>query len=259
VVTTDAPRRRLTRLVPLRRRREPDGRMTVVEHLSELRRRLVICIIAVVIGGSIMFVLSTDVISFLVTFYKDATGRPKGTLIFTGPLDAFATRLKIATYGGIVLAAPVWLYQMWRFITPGLNPKEKRYAIPFVITSMLLFALGGVVALFTLEPALDFLLNIGGSDLKALLTADRYISLVALMIVAFGLSFEFPVVLMFLLLARVITTQQLRQWRRWAIVAIIVFAAVITPSQDPYSLFAMAIPMYLFYEAVIIIGRLLKR
>ena len=113
--------------------------------------------------------------------------------------------------------------------------------------------------MFTLEPALDFLLNIGGSDLKALLTADRYISLVALMIVAFGLSFEFPVVLMFLLLARVITTQQLRQWRRWAIVAIIVFAAVITPSQDPYSLFAMAIPMYLFYEAVIIIGRLLKR
>jgi sec-independent protein translocase protein TatC len=148
---------------------------------------------------------------------------------------------------------------MWRFITPGLNPKEKRYAIPFVLTSILLFVLGGLVALLTLEPALDFLLNIGGSDLKALLTADRYISLVALMIVAFGLAFEFPVVLMFLLLARVITTQQLRQWRRWALVAIVVFAAVITPSQDPYSLFAMAVPMYVFYEGVIIIGRLLKR
>ena len=128
-----------------------------------------------------------------------------------------------------------------------------------MLTSIVLFILGGIVALFTLEPALNFLLNIGGSDLKPLLTADRYISLVALMIVAFGLSFEFPVVLMFLLLARVITTQQLRQWRRWAIVAIVVFAAVITPSQDPYSLFAMAIPMYIFYEAVIIIGRLLKR
>ena len=150
-----------------------------------------------------MFILSTEIISFLVTFYKDATGRPKGKLIFTGPLDAFATRLKIATYGGIVLALPVWLYQLWRFITPGLNPKEKRYAVPFVLSSIMLFALGGVVALFTLEPALDFLLNIGGSDLKPLLTADRYISLVSLMIVAFGLSFEFPVVLMFLLLARV--------------------------------------------------------
>jgi sec-independent protein translocase protein TatC len=258
-VVTDAPRRRLTRFVSPRRPREADGRMTVVEHLSELRRRMVICIIAFVIAGAVMFVFSTDVISFLVTFYKDATGRPKGTLIFTGPLDAFATRLKIATYGGIVLAAPVWLYQLWRFITPGLNPKEKRYAVPFVLTSIVLFVVGGIVALLTLEPALDFLLNIGGSDLKPLLTADRYISLVALMIVAFGLSFEFPVVLMFLLLARVITTQQLRQWRRWALVAIVVFAAVITPSQDPYSLFAMAVPMYLFYEGVIIIGRLLKR
>lgn len=233
--------------------------MTVIEHLSELRRRLVISIIAVVVGGTIMFILSPDVISFLVTFYKDATGRPKGTLIFTGPLDAFATRLKIATYGGIVLAMPVWLYQLWGFITPGLNSKERRFAIPFVFSSILLFVLGGVVALFTLEPALNFLLSIGGSDLKPLLTADRYISLVALMIVAFGLSFEFPVVLTFLLLARVITTQQLRRWRRYAIVLIIVFAAVITPSQDPYSLFAMAIPMYVFYECVIIIGRLLKR
>jgi sec-independent protein translocase protein TatC len=259
VATTDAPRRRLTRLVPFRGRRAPDGQMTVVEHLSELRRRLVISLIAVAIGATIMFILSPDVISFLVTFYKDATGRPNGTLIFTGPLDAFATRLKIATYGGIVLATPVWLYQLWRFITPGLNPKEKRYAIPFVLTSIVLFVLGGIVALFTLQPALKFLLDIGGSDLKPLLTADRYISLVALMIVAFGLSFEFPVVLMFLLLAHVITTQQLRQWRRWAIVLIVVFAAVITPSQDPYSLFAMAIPMYIFYECVIIIGRLLKR
>ena len=259
MVTTDAPRRRLTRFVPLRRRQEPDGRMTVVEHLSELRRRLVICIIAVLITGSIMFVLSTDVISFLVTFYKDATGRPKGTLIFTGPLDAFATRLKIATYGGIVLASPVWLFQLWRFITPGLNPKEKKYAIPFVLSSIFLFVLGGCVALLTLEPALNFLLQIGGSDVQPLLTYDKYVSLVALMIVAFGLSFEFPVILMFLLLARVLNTQQLRAWRRYAGVIIVAFAALITPSQDPYSLFAMAVPMYIFYEACIIIGRFLKR
>jgi sec-independent protein translocase protein TatC len=116
-----------------------------------------------------------------------------------------------------------------------------------------------VVALLVLQPALEFLLNIGGSDLRPLLTADKYISLVSLMIVAFGLAFEFPVVLVFLLVARVITTQQLRKWRRFAIVAIVTFAAVITPSQDPYSLFAMAIPMYIFYEASIIIGKVLKR
>ena len=182
-----------------------------------------------------------------------------GKLIFTGPLDAFATRLKIATYGGIVLASPVWLWQLWRFVTPGLNPKEKRYAVPFLFASLFLFACGAAVAFLTLQPALNFLLNIGGSDLQPLLTADKYISLVGLMIVAFGISFEFPVVLVFLLIARVITTQQLGHWRRYAVVLIVTFAAVITPSQDPYSLFAMAIPMYLFYEASIVIGKVLKR
>jgi sec-independent protein translocase protein TatC len=245
--------------VPFRKPSNPEGRMTVFEHLGELRRRLIISMVAVVVAGTIVFILAPEIISFLVTFYRDATNGERNALAFTGPLDAFATRLKIATYGGIVLASPVWLYQLWRFITPGLNPNEKKYAIPFIISSIFLFILGGIVALLTLEPALNFLLKIGGSDLKPLLTADKYISLVSLMIVAFGLSFEFPVVLVFLLIARVLTTQQLRRWRRYAAVVIVAFAAVITPSQDPYSLFAMAIPMYIFYEASILIGRFLKR
>jgi sec-independent protein translocase protein TatC len=234
--------------------------MTVVEHLAELRRRLMISIVAVVLGGVVVFIFAPEIISWLIRFYNDSA--PKGTpnhFIFTGPLDAFATRLKIATYGGIVLALPVWLWQLWRFITPGLHPKEKKYAVPFILSSIVLFAMGGVVALLTLEPALGFLLKIGGSDLQPLLTADKYISLVSLMIVAFGISFEFPVILVFLLLAHVITTQQLRKWRRYAIVLIVTFAAVITPSQDPYSLFAMVIPMYLFYEGSIVIGRVLNR
>jgi sec-independent protein translocase protein TatC len=245
--------------VPFRKQSNPEGRMTVFEHLGELRRRLIISIVAVVVAGVIVFIFAPDVISFLVTFYKDATKGKRDALVFTGPLDAFATRLKIATYGGIVLASPVWLFQMWRFITPGLNPNEKKYAIPFILSSIVLFIMGAVVALLTLEPALDFLLDIGGADLQPLLTADKYVSLVSLMIVAFGLSFEFPVVLVFLLIARVLTTQQLRKWRRYAAVIIVAFAAIITPSQDPYSLFAMAVPMYLFYEGSIIIGRVLKR
>jgi sec-independent protein translocase protein TatC len=245
--------------VPFRKQSNPEGRMTVFEHLGELRRRLMISIVAVVVAGTIVFIFAPDIISFLVTFYRDATNGTRNKLIFLGPLDAFASRLKIATYGGIVLASPVWLFQLWRFITPGLNPKEKKYAIPFVLSSIFLFILGGIVALLTLEPALNFLLNIGGADVTPTLSVDKYVSLVALMIVAFGLSFEFPVILMFLLLARVLTTQQLRHWRRYAAVIIVVFAAVITPSQDPYSLFAMAVPMYIFYEACIIIGRVLKR
>jgi sec-independent protein translocase protein TatC len=234
--------------------------MSLGDHLGEFRRRLMISILAVVIAATVVFVVAPSIIHWLIQFYNDSA--PKGTpnkFIFTGPLDAFATRLKIATYGGIVLAMPVWLWELWRFITPGLNPKEKKYAVPFIISSIALFALGGAMALLTLQPALTFLLGIGGADLQPLLTADKYISLVSLMILAFGLAFEFPIILMFLLIARVLTTQQLRKWRRIAIVVIVAFAAVITPSQDPYSLFAMAIPMYIFYEMCIIIGRIMKR
>ena len=235
--------------------------MTVFEHLGELRRRLDdLASSPSIIAGTIVFIFAPEIISWLIQFYNDSA--PKGTpdkFIFTGPLDAFATRLKIATYGGIVLALPVWLWQLWRFITPGLTRNEKKYAVPFVASSIVLFVMGGIVALLTLEPALKFLLGIGGSDLQPLLTADKYISLVSLMILAFGLSFEFPVILVFLLIARVLTTAQLRAWRRYAAVIIVAFAAIITPSQDPYSLFAMAIPMYIFYEASIVIGRFMKR
>jgi sec-independent protein translocase protein TatC len=233
--------------------------MTVVEHLAELRRRIIVCVIAVTIAAVIVYIFSLHIIRFLIDYYEDATDGQRNALIFTGPLDAFATRLKVATYGGIVLALPVWLFQLWRFVTPGLHPREKRYATPFVATSIVLFAAGGLVAMLTLPRALDFLLNIGGEELEPLLTADRYLSLVTLMILAFGVAFEFPVVLTFLLLARVITTAQLRRWRRAAIVIIVIFAAFITPSQDPYTLLFMAGPMYLFYELCIIIGRVMKR
>lgn len=239
--------------------RDADGRMTVVEHLSELRRRLMISLIAVAIAGVVCYVFALDIISFFLDFYRDATAGDRDAFVFTGPLDAFITRLKVATYGAIVLALPIWLWELWRFITPGLNPKEKRYAIPFVLSSLALFALGAGVALLTLPAALDFLLNVGGSEVQPLLTADKFIGLVSIMILAFGFAFEFPVILVFLLIAHVLTTEQLRRWRRWAIILIFVFAAVITPSQDPYSLFFMAVPMYLFYELSIAIGRVLKR
>jgi sec-independent protein translocase protein TatC len=233
--------------------------MTVVEHLAELRYRLMVSIAAVAVGAVVCFVFAPTIIDWFLDYYRDATDGQRDAFIFTGPVDAFATRLKIATYGGIVLATPVWLWQLWRFVTPGLNPKEKKYAVPFLISSILLFALGGFVALLTLQPALDFLLSAGGEGLEPLLTADKFLSLVSLMIVAFGIAFEFPVLLTFLLIARVISTAQLRRWRRWAIVGIFAFAALITPSQDPYSLFLMALPLYAFYEICIIIGRVMKR
>ena len=137
--------------------------MPVLDHLAELRNRIMVSLLAVVVAAIVVFFFSNRIIEFLVTYYKDATHGKRNALIFTGPADAFLTRLKVATYGGIVLALPVWLYELWRFITPGLNPKEKRYAIPFVISAIVLFALGAGVAFLTLEPALRFLIQVGGS------------------------------------------------------------------------------------------------
>src|SRR6266511_138134 len=159
--------------------------MTVVEHLTELRRRIIISIIAVTLAAIVCFIFSESIIKFFVKYYTDATKGEKHALIFLGPLDAFLTRVKIATYGGIVLALPVWLFELWRFITPGLNPKEKRYAIPFVFSSIVLFAMGAFVAFLTLPKALEFLLDIGGAPLRPELTADKYLSFVSLMAVAF--------------------------------------------------------------------------
>jgi len=249
-------------MIKLRRKkrtRTPDARMPMLDHLAELRNRIIISIAAVAVGGVIAFVFSNQIISFLITFYRDALNNQHAKLVNLSPVDGFVIRLKVATYGGIVLALPIWLYELWRFVTPALDPREKRYAIPFVASALVLFALGAFVAFLTLEPALKFLIQVGGPSQQAAYTSEKYLSLIALMIVAFGLSFEFPIVLVFLLIAHVITTAQLRHARRWAAVGIVTFAAVITPSQDPYSLFFMAAPMYLFYEGSIIIGRILKR
>jgi sec-independent protein translocase protein TatC len=239
--------------------------MSLVEHLTELRRRIVICAIAVVVGATIGFILYSHTLRFLAEPYAQATkgraGCPKKgcKLVATDPLAPFVTRLKVSTYSGLIIALPVLLWQLWRFITPGLNPKEKRYAIPFILSSIILFAMGGAVAWLTFPKALSFLVTIGGGDIGTFFVADKYLSFISLMILAFGLSFEFPVVLVFLMLARVLKTSTLRKYRRHAIVGITAFAAVITPSQDPYSLFFMAAPMYLFYEGSIVIGRILKR
>lgn len=233
--------------------------MPVLDHLAELRNRIFISAAAVVLAAVIAFVFSNQIIAWLLDYYKTAAGNDQQKLVNLSPVEGFVTRLKVATYGGIVLALPVWLYQLWRFITPGLNPREKRYAVPFVSSAIVLFTLGAFVAFLTLEPALKFLIQVSGPSQEPFFTSDKYLSLVSLMIVAFGISFEFPVVLVFLLIARVISTRQLSKWRRWAIVLITVFAAVITPSQDPYSLMFMAVPMYLFYEASILVGKILKR
>ncbi|MGH9263392.1 MAG: twin-arginine translocase subunit TatC [Acidimicrobiales bacterium] len=231
--------------------------MPLIDHLAELRRRLIISVLALVGGAIVGFILFDPILSLMVRPYTEATGNTE--FVFFDPLEAFATRLKVAAWSGAFLASPIVLWQLWRFITPGLHKKEKRFAIPFIVSSILLFALGAMVALFTFETALRFLVGMGGDTLTPLFSASKFLSFMILMIIAFGIAFEFPVLLVFLQLAGVVSSRKLRSWRRPALVIIVALAAVITPSQDPYSLFMMVLPMYLFYEGAILVGRLLKK
>jgi sec-independent protein translocase protein TatC len=231
--------------------------MSIVEHLSELRRRLVISVAALAVGGVIGFVLYEPILRWLVGPYVAVTGT--STLFITDPLEGFSTRLKVSGYTGVVLAMPVVLWQLWRFVTPGLHRRERRLAVPFVASAVFLFVLGAGLAFWTLPKALEFLVEIGGENLETIFSPAKYLGLVTFMMLAFGLAFEFPVVLVFLQLARVVSSGKLRRWRRGVGVGIFVFVAVVTPSQDPYSLFALAVPMYVFYELAIVAGRLLKR
>src|SRR5665213_4139821 len=245
----------------LKRRSEPKPKpdqMTLIEHLTELRRRVLICALAFVVTATVAFLVYRPILSCLQHPYGQINPKHCGFYV-AGPLDGLSLRIKIAAYGGLFLASPVLLWELWRFITPGLNPKEKRYAIPFIVASITLFALGCLVAYVTFPHALNFLDHIGGPSLTEILDPTKYLSLIVLMMTIFGLTFEFPVLLVSLELAGVLTPKQLSSWRRWAIVLIVVVAGVVTPSSDPFSMMAMAIPLYLFYEASIVIGKILNR
>jgi sec-independent protein translocase protein TatC len=239
--------------------------MTVVEHLDELRHRLIICLIAVGLTSVVGFVFYRRIFDWLLHPYQEASRaipeevRITDALVASSPTEPFLTFIKIGLFVGFLLALPVLLYQLWRFITPGLTRRERRLAIPFVLVSLVLFAGGTVFAFFVAPRGLAFLFSFGGENLVPLLTVDRYLSFLIFLILAFGISFEMPLVLLFLAGARVITTVQMRRWRRYAYLGTAVFAAVATPTQDPYTMLLMWIPLVLLYEGAILVARLLKR
>jgi len=260
------------KLIPerLRRRRsdpDHDGTMSLVDHLSELRYRLIVSVVALGVGAVAGWFLYDRVLDLLLNPYCDylKTVPPQSrvtqecALFFSGALEPLIIKLKLVGFLGLFIALPVVLYELWAFIVPGLTRRERRMGIPFVVCSMALFILGALIAYWTLPKALSFLLGFAGPQLTSLLTADKFLSFVMLVALSFGLAFELPIVLSFLLAVGVVSTRQLRDWRRGAILGIALFAAIITPSSDPYTMLAMTIPMVLFYEGAIIVGRLLKR
>lgn len=244
-----------------------EGRMPLMEHLAELRNRVIKCAIAVALGALVGFVLYGQIFDFLLGPYRDLCESGQSgsitncALLATDPLEGFSVRLKVSTYGGIALVLPVVLWQIWRFVSPGLYAHEKRYAIPFIGSAVALFAMGAGIAYWTMPKAIQFLVAIGGGsdDIVTAYSPSKYFQLIVFMMLAFGIGFQFPVLLVACELVGVLSPDTLVRVRRYAIVGIAVLVAVITPSGDPISMLALTVPMVLFYELSIIIGRIVLR
>jgi len=234
-----------------------------MDHLEELRSRLFKIVVAFVLGSVIAWFLYNPILAVLTKPLKGLPGAgeviSRGKLVVLAPTEAFFIRVKITAFAGFVVALPVILWQLWRFVTPGLHRKEKRYAIPFVFVSLALFAAGIWLALFSLPKALQLLTSFGGKDIVLVPRASEYLSFMMLMIAAFGISFEFPIVLIGLVMAGVLTAKSLRKGRQTAWIIILIVSAVITPTTDPITMLLMAVPMLFLYEATILTARLMKK
>jgi sec-independent protein translocase protein TatC len=247
-----------------RTRTVEDSRMPLTEHLRELRNRLAKALIALVVATLVcFFAFEPQIMSFLTHPYCSLPARERLNLgnnsgscklLVFGVLDPFMIRLKISATAGAIFSSPVWLYQLWSFITPGLHRHERRWGLSFVVASLALFALGGYFAYTTMHTGLKILLGFSGPSMISALDANKYLSYVQAMVLIFGASFEIPLIVCLLNLAGVVETARLRSWRRMEIFLTFCFAAVVTPSQDPFTMLALGIPMILLYEVALAIG-----
>lgn len=219
------------------------GVMPLVDHLSELRRRIIWSIVAIAIGAVIGYLVSESIISFLIAPLP--AGTP--TKVF-GIGDAFAIRLKIALVVGIILAMPVLLWHVWRFVSPGLTPTERRTVLPWIPIALLFFVIGVTIAYVVLPFASQFLLGFQTEQLQVILDIRSYFDFVTTLFLAFGILMEFPILLVGLSLVGIVTSERLRRARRYVIVGIAIFSTVVTPGGDLVSPTVLGVTMYILFE-----------
>ena len=241
--------------------------MTLVAHLTELRNRILKALVALLVATAVSFWwyehgLGEFIRAPYCNLPADLRYGDVDTgcgLLITDVFGGVFIRLKVAFLAGTVLSAPFWLYQLWAFITPGLKRNEKRYGIAFVTVSTLLFAGGAVLAYISLSAGLELLLSLAGDGVVIALTAPDYIGFVLSLLVAFGVSFELPLIAIALNLAGVLSHEVLAKSRRWIFFLTVVFAAFVTPTQDPFTMLLMAGPMILLFELAIQVARLVDK
>lgn len=232
-----------------------EASMSLLEHLEELRRRLIIVIAAIVIGAVVGFVVSQPVLDLL----RGPLPAGYEKLYFTSVGGAFGVRVKIAVFVGIVIAMPVILFEIWRFVTPGLTRRERRIVWPLLLAALALFAIGMAVGYFIIPFALSFLLSFAEPGLEPLLTINEYVGFITTVMLAFGIVMEFPILLLALARVGILSHARVASQRRMVVLGIVVFAVVVTPGGDPFSPTILASVMYVLFEASLFVMRFVRR
>ncbi|HEX9537502.1 MAG TPA: twin-arginine translocase subunit TatC [Streptosporangiaceae bacterium] len=232
----------------------PEGRMSLIDHIRELRNRLLKALFGLGLGMVVGWIFFNPVWHFIERPYckipqKNRLLNTHGcTLVVNGLFDGFFIHLKIIFVVGLLVSSPIWFYQLWAFIAPGLYARERRWTFAFVGTAVPLFALGGGFAYLAMTRGLHFLLALVPGGAVALITVDTYLGYAMAMLLIFGLAFEVPLVIVMLNAAGVLTHARIKKWRRMMIFGVFAFAAVATPSPDPFSMLLLAVPCVILVE-----------
>lgn len=233
--------------------------MSLLDHLDELRSCALKSVLAVLTFFCFALFFSSKVINYLKVPLANVLPNNAKVLHFTGPLEVFMASIKTSFLVSLILASPVWIYQFWKFVEPALYEKEKRYVTPFIFFSIALFFSGVLFSYFLILPlALEFLIGLGLEVGSPIITISDYLSLLTIMILGFGVTFEAPLILVLLATLDLLTSKMLIEYRKYVIIIILFIAAILTPP-DPLSQIGLAIPLYLMYELSILVIRLIER